>query len=189
MSGFFQLEIAEEDKDKTAFRDVDRLLWEANRAGIDLKYLPSAFANHVGLTLGNLKRQGVENWLDNIYISSKTFDEHTTLISAVRTHLRDNGFSINFNNSKSCHPAQEFIGMVINHCILHPAESKIAAIAKLTPPGTVAELRACLGMTWYLRKFLEGSSTVTAPLTDPLKSHAFQSNRARKMRILWEPKH
>lgn len=49
----------------SGFRDGDGLLWEANRAGFGLKCLPSVFAHHVGLTLGDLESQRVENWLDD----------------------------------------------------------------------------------------------------------------------------
>ena len=79
-SGFFQIEIAEEDKHKTAFRDADGKLWEYNRCGFGLKILPAAFAGYVARALGPLKGKGVENWLDDILISSDTFESHLSLL-------------------------------------------------------------------------------------------------------------
>ena len=58
-SGFTQLEIAEEDKHKTAFRDAHGTLWELNRCGFGLKTLPAGFAAFVGGALGSLKGKGV----------------------------------------------------------------------------------------------------------------------------------
>lgn len=40
-SGFTQLEIAEEDKHKTALRDAYGTLWELNRCGFGLIYYTS----------------------------------------------------------------------------------------------------------------------------------------------------
>ena len=58
-SGFFQLEIAEEDKHKTAFRDAHGSLWEYNRCSLGLKTLPAAFASCVDETLRDFKGKGV----------------------------------------------------------------------------------------------------------------------------------
>ena len=54
-SGFTQLEIAEEDKHKTACRDARGDVWEFNRCGFGLKTIPSGFAAYVGEALGPLK--------------------------------------------------------------------------------------------------------------------------------------
>ena len=54
-SGFTQLEIVEEDKHKTAFRDAHGALQEFNRCGFSLKTLPAGFAASVGGALGALK--------------------------------------------------------------------------------------------------------------------------------------
>lgn len=47
-SGSTQLEIAEEDKYKTEFREAYGEMREFNRCGLGLKSLPSAFSAHVG---------------------------------------------------------------------------------------------------------------------------------------------
>lgn len=179
-SGFSQLEIVLDDKHKRAFRDTDGLLWEANRAGLGLKCLPSTFANRIGLTLSDLKRWGVENGLDDRLIASDTFEDDTTIIAAVLTRLRYHGISVNFAKSKWSHPAQVFVGIVIDHRGPHPAESMVASIAQLMPPSAVAEVRGFLGMTGYSSEFIEMYSTKIAPLVDTLKNCVFQSARARK---------
>ena len=66
VSGFNQLEIAEEDKHKTAFRDAHGELWEINQCRFELKALPSGFTAYVGEAPGPLKRRSVQNWLDDI---------------------------------------------------------------------------------------------------------------------------
>lgn len=53
-SGFHQINIAEKDRFKTAFRDADGLLYEFTRAGFGLTVLPAAFTRRVKSALGNL---------------------------------------------------------------------------------------------------------------------------------------
>lgn len=43
-SGFMQLEIAEEYKHNTAFRDAHEELWEFNRCGFGQRTIPPGFA-------------------------------------------------------------------------------------------------------------------------------------------------
>ena len=52
--------------------------------------------------------------------------------------------------------------MVVDRQGVRPAESKLAAVAELSPPTTVEELRAFLGMSGYLRQYVERYSILAA---------------------------
>lgn len=71
--------------------------------------------------------------------------------------------------------------MIVDRQGIGQAESKLAAHSP--PPSTVEELRAFLGMTGYLRQFVEGYSMRTAILTDILRNKAFASKLARRSPI------
>ena len=62
--------------------------------------------------------------------------------------------------------------------------SKLEAIEKM-PPSNVEELRAFLGMTGYLRQFIQNYSITAAPLTDLLRNKEFASKKACKFPIAW----
>ena len=188
-SGFFQLSIAETDRHKTAFRDAFGQLWEYVRCDFGLKILPSAFASTVAELLGDRKGSGVENCLEDILIHSADFDHHLDLVPAVLSRLQAGGLSVNFAKSKWCFASLEFVGMVMDRQGVRLVESKLAAIAGLTPPTTVKELRAFLGMTGYLRQYVERYSILAAPLTDILRNTAFSSKRSRRLLIPWTGLH
>eukprot|EP00752_Nemacystus_decipiens_P017631 g15802.t1 len=80
---------------------------------------------------------------------------------------------------------EEFLGMVIDSTGIRPAPSKLAAIAEMSRPTNVEELRTFLGMTGYLRQFVPLYSVTAAPLTNILRHKEFASKRARKLRIPW----
>ena len=184
-SGYFQLEIEERDKHKTAFRDADGQLWEYNRAGFGLKTLPAVFTNLVVRALGPLKGQGAESWMDDILVHSVTFEEHLSLIANVLQRFHDFGLSVNLAKSVWCAPMQEFVGMVVDRHGLRPAPSKVDAIAQLSTPTTVGQLRTFLGMTGYLRQFVPNYSTVATPLTNLLRNKRFATRQASTFPLLW----
>ncbi|CAM9885392.1 unnamed protein product, partial [Sphacelaria rigidula] len=185
-SGYFQLEIEENDKHKTAFRDALGQLWEYNRCSFGLKNLPSGFTRGISKTLGSIIGKGVQVWLDDILIFSKTLSEHLYLIRKVISGLLEAKHSVNFAKSSWCMPNQEFLGMAIDREERRSAPSKIEAFSKLSPSNTVKELRAFLGMTGYMPSFVDHYSIIAAPLTDVPRDPRFQSKRARKLKIPWD---
>ena len=142
-----------------------------------------------GRGLGDLRGHGVENYLDDILIYNADFDSHLSLVTAVLARLQAGGLSVNFANSKWCCASLELVGMVVDRQGVRPAESKLAAVAELTPPTTVEELRAFVGMAGYLRQYVEHYSILAAPLTDILRSPASASKRSRRSLFPWTASH
>ena len=162
-SSFTQLEIAEEDKHKTAFHDAHGELWEFNGCGFGLKTHPSGFAAYVGEELGPLKSNGVQNWLDDIIFHTRHVDGHVDLVEKVLARLHQFGLSVNLAKSIWCAPQQAFVSMVVSRLGVQPSRAKIEAVAKLARTNTVEEIKSLLGMGSYLRKFVRGYSSLVAP--------------------------
>lgn len=182
-SGFHQLEIAEKDRHKTAFRDATGLLYEFTRAGFGLTVLPSAFTRTVKNALGSVKN--VYSWLDDILIASDTWEEHLATLVVILKRLQNAGLSVNFAKCIFGAASMEFLGMIIDSSGVYPSPSKLEAIAEMPRPQTVEELRTFLGMTGYLRQFVEDYSVICAPLTDLLRNKLFASKKPRKLPIPW----
>ena len=96
-SGFLQLKIHEADRHLTAFRDAEGNLWEYVRfgCGFGLKTVLSAFANYVGGSIMTVKKKGVRNWLEDIIIPTRTFEEHLELLHENFDSLRQSRLSVN----------------------------------------------------------------------------------------------
>ena len=186
-SGFNQIIIAPHDRQKTAFRDAHGELWEMVRCGFGLKTLPAAFAARVGMALGSLKGQGVQNWLDDVLIYTPTIVGHLLLVKEVLQRLSDAGLTLNLAKCTWCCAQQEFLGMVVDRMGLRPSPSKIQAVQNFQPAKTVEQLRALIGASGFLRRFVPNFSSVVAPLTDLLRRPEFASKRARKHPVPWGP--
>lgn len=135
---FSQIEIAEEDKPKIAFRDANDRLWEYSRCGFGLKIIPGAFANCTAVALEPVKGHGVENWLDDdLIISTKTFDDHPALLGKTLEYVFRYGLSVNFQKSHWRAPSQEFVGMIVDRYGIRPADSRLDVFRQFSIPCNV----------------------------------------------------
>ena len=182
-SGYFQMSIAEKDRDKTAFRSPTGEQFVFRRCGFGLSVLPAAFTRRVKSALGTI--DGVFSWLDDILIASETWEEHLATLTLVLSKLRAAGLSVNYSKSIFAAASQEFLGMVVDSTGIHPAPSKLQAVAEMPRPTSVETLRSFLGLTSYLRQFVPNYSVIVAPLTNILRNKGFASKRARKYTIPW----
>ena len=66
-------------------------------------------------------------------------------------------------------PAVNFFGCLYDAKGVHPDPEKVDAVHALPAPMNVTELQEFLGMVTYLRPFIHGLSTLTAPLQELLK--------------------
>ena len=151
-SGFHQIGIAEKDRDKTACRDANGLLYELTRAGFGLTVLPSAFTQRVKSALGCL--EGVFSWLNGILIGDTNYEEHLPALVFVLNSLLAAGLPVKVAHGIFGSASHEFIGMIIDNTGLHPAPTELEAIASFPRPQTVEQLRPFLGLPGYWRRFV-----------------------------------
>lgn len=182
---YMQLPIKEADKHKTAFRDANGRLWEFNVCGFGLKTVPAAFSARLDDDLNPVLQKGVEKWLDDLLLHSKTLDEHLVLIKEVLLLLSRGGYSVHFYKCKWCFPELEFLGVMVGRAGIRPSPAKTEALAQLAQPTTVAEVRAFLGLAGFLRDFVPDFSAIVAPITDILRSKEFNTRKARNKQIPW----
>ena len=89
--GFHQIEIEEEDRHKTAFRDADELPFELTRSAFGLTILPAAFSRRVKAVICSL--DGVHSWLDDVLIVSVSMI--LALLTMILQRLTTAGCSVN----------------------------------------------------------------------------------------------
>ena len=92
-SGYWQIDVAEEDKEKTAFA-IQGGLFEFNRMPFGLTNAPATFQRAMDVLLTGLAWQICLVYLDDIIIFSKDFDEHLRHLQLVFDRIRDGGFHI-----------------------------------------------------------------------------------------------
>ena len=163
-SGYWQVPIKEQDKEKTAFRTSSGQLYEFNQLPFGLCNAPATFSRLMDRTLAGLAWNVCLYYLDDIIVFSATWAEHLERLRAVFDRLRRANLKL---GARKCHLAARevsFLGYKVTPEDLEPEPRLMEAISKLPPPINVAEVRSFLGLVGYYRRFMKIFSDKAAPL-------------------------
>ena len=170
-AGYWQIEIAEEDKHKTAFVLPPPFgLWECNRMPFGLCNAPSTFQRAMEKCLGELNHTCCVVYLDDIIVFGRTLDEHIERLGKVIDRLAAYGFKL---KPSKCHLLQsqvQYLGHVISEQGIATNPEKTAAIDQWPTPKTERDLRSFLGLASYYRKFVPNFAQIARPLNELLGS-------------------
>ena len=167
-SGYWQVDMKDEDAAKTAFITPDGL-FEFTAMPFGLCNAPATFQRLMDQVLGNLRYEYALVYLDDVMVHSKTFDEHLVHLEAVLSCLQKASLACKL---KKCSFAQEstvYLGHVVSGKGIEPEPAKIEAVKEIAPPKNVKEIRMFLGFVGYYRRFVNNFSAVAKPLNELLR--------------------
>ncbi|GBG61232.1 hypothetical protein CBR_g19764 [Chara braunii] len=167
-SGYHQIEMAEEDVHKTAFK-TRYGTYEYLVMPFGLCNTPGTFQTEMHRIFRPYLDKFMVVYLDDILVFSKTTREHAEHLTLVLQSLRDSQYKINKENSSFGVPSVIYLGHVISGDGLAPEAAKIAAIQDWPQPQTVRDVRSFLGLASCYRKFVRNFSAVAAHLTNITK--------------------
>jgi hypothetical protein len=170
-SGYYQLRITPEDIPKTAFRTVLGH-YQFKVLCFGLTNAPAAFQSAMNTVLGEYLHDFVVVYLDDILIFSKSAEEHLKHLKLVLNKLRQHGLYANAKKCEFFKRELEFLGHIIGRDGIKVDPKKTEAVKRWPKPTTVKELRGFLGLANYFRRFIQGYSSIVAPLTDLTKKDA-----------------
>ncbi|RXN05331.1 Retrovirus-related Pol polyprotein from transposon 412 [Labeo rohita] len=159
-SGYYQVEVADEDKHKTAF--VCPLgFFEFNRLPQGVTNAPSTFMEKC---VGDLHLSEVLVFLDDLIVFSKTLEEHETRLMKVLNRLKEFGLKLSPDKCQFFKSSLKYLGHIVDADGVHTDPEKISALKDRPCPSTRRELKCFLGFAGYYRRFVEGYSKITKPL-------------------------
>ena len=159
--GYWQTEIDERDRDKTAF--VTRKgQWRFKVLSFGLANAPSQFARIMELVMSGLTYDVCLVYLDDILVFSKTFDEHLDRLTTVFDRL--DRYSLKPSKCSLFQRKVSFLGHVISEQGIECDPDKVAAIATWPTPTSITEVRAFCGLASYYRAFVHNFAAKAKPL-------------------------
>jgi hypothetical protein len=93
-SGYWQIPVRPEDREKTTFTSHEGLYWFL-RMPFGFRNAPATFQRYVDITLSGLTWKTCLEYLDDIIVISKTPTEHMAHLDAVIHHLYRAGITLN----------------------------------------------------------------------------------------------
>ncbi|CAD7092814.1 unnamed protein product [Hermetia illucens] len=168
ISGYYQIPIAESSKKYTAFAThVGQ--YEFNVAPFGLTNAPFKFQREIRKITSRMKRR-VVSYVDEIIIPSKNIKEGLEALDEFLGILAEIGMTLNIKKCTFLATEVSFLGHRITKEGLLPGEVKTDAIQKFPTPSNRTEVRRCLGLTSFFRRFVQGYAQIALPLTRLLKT-------------------
>ena len=147
-AGYHQVEMAENDKEKTAFI-CSQGLFEYNVMPFGLKNAPGTFQRLMDEILKEYIGEFVTVYLDDIMIYSRDFEEHLEHVNRVLNKLRENNMVAKLKKCQFGLRNINFLGHIVGKDGLRPDEKKVEKIKNIRRPETVTEVRSFLGLCSY----------------------------------------
>lgn len=162
-SGYYQIPLQEESKQKTAFKHRNKL-YQFKRMPMGLVTAPHTFQKLMTKIFGDL--EFVECYLDDVVIFSKTGAEHLRHVDEVLKRVRDNGLRLNRKKCEFGVNEIEILGSKIKDGKRAADAEKLRIMKSFPTPENTKQVRAFLGFANYLRSFLPNFAMITRPLVE-----------------------
>ncbi|VVA39016.1 PREDICTED: retrotransposon, partial [Prunus dulcis] len=163
-SGYHQLRIKEEGMLKTAFR-TRYGHYEFLVMPFGLTNAPAAFMDRMNRVFRRYLDRFVIVFIDDILLYSKSQKAHMKHLERVLQTLRKKKLFAKFSKCQFWLDRVKFLGHVISTEGVYVDPQKIEVVVNWPQPTSVTEVRCFLGLAGYYRRFVEGFSTIAAPLT------------------------
>ena len=164
--GYYQIPVAECDKDKTAF-----VTWESQYRFLTMPFgLQNAgaiFTRLMKKLFGNEKH--VVNYIDDILIHTETWCEHVYVIQKVLNILKDANLAAKPSKCFLGFLNLEFLGHKVGNGTLATNPDLLKKIQGQDRPTTKKQIRSFLGTTGFYRKFVPNYAHIALPLTELTK--------------------
>ena len=173
-SGFWQLQVDENSKHKTAFI-CHSGLFEFNRIPFGLRNSPIVFQQVMEQALRGMNYYSALVYVDDIITFTTTFKEHLRNLEQLFSHLQAANLKLHPSKCSFCVKEVTYLGHRVSKHGVTPDPKKIQVVKEYPTPNNVKDIRSFLGLANYYRRFVRGYSTIASPLTNLLaKEQPFQ---------------
>lgn len=167
-SGYHQIEIEKQDREKTAFSSQNGH-FEFIRMPFGLKTAPATFQRTMDNVLRGLQGIHCMVYLDDVIVFSSSLEEHIQKLRYIFDRLRQTNLKVQLDKTEFLRKDVLYLGHVITKDGLRPNNDKINAVINFPIPKTTTDIKSFLGLVGYYRRFIQDFAKVTQPLTACLK--------------------
>lgn len=168
-SAFWSIPMKIQDRHKTAFVTQDgHFQWTCLPFG--LKTAPAIFQR----ILSNIIRKHelsnfAVNFIDDILVFSKTFEEHKIHISRLLEAILKEEFRLKFSKCVFASNSAKYLGHIIENNSVRPLKDYLSAVKDFPVPETRKNIRQFLGKINFHHKFIPHTAIILDPLHNLLR--------------------
>uniref|UniRef100_A0A1B6CSL2 RNA-directed DNA polymerase n=1 Tax=Clastoptera arizonana TaxID=38151 RepID=A0A1B6CSL2_9HEMI len=162
-SAFWCINLKKQDREKTSFvTKYGKFMFKVLPFG--LKNAPATFQR----ILSNIIRRNnldtfCVNYIDDILLFSKSWEEHIVHIERLLEVLSAEGFKLKLIKCLFAKQSVKYLGHVISENKVSPCQENLVSIKKLVRPANKSEVRSILGSINFYLKYIENSAQKLEP--------------------------
>ena len=170
-SGYFQIEIAAEDKEKTTFT-CPFGTYAYRRMPFSLFNAPTTFQRCMLSIFSDLVERIMEGYMDDITVNGGSFEECFINLETVLHRCIEKNLVLNWEKCHFMVNQGIVLGHIISNKVIEVDKAKIELIFKLPSPTNVKTMRQFLGHAGVYRRFIKDFSKIAKPLYKLLEKDA-----------------
>lgn len=175
---FWQVELAEGSREKTAFSVPCRPHYQFRRMPFGLCNSAHTICRLMDLVIPAELRDHVFVYIDDLLVVSEDLETHLIRLNLVAEALRSANLTINVDKSKFLMRSIKYLGHIIGAGCIKPDPDRVTAISEYSQPKTTRQIRSFLGMAGWYQRYIANFSAIAAPVTDLLGG---------KSKFVWTP--
>ena len=177
-NGYWQIPMAKDSRPFTAFTVPGRGLFQWKVMPFGLHSAPATFQRALDQVLGVDLEPYAFAYLDDIVVTAQSLEEHIRILKEVFRRLQAARLRINPDKCEFFKAQVKYLGHLVTREGIRTDPDKVAAIRELPAPRNIKELRRCLGMASWYRRFVPEFSRIVQPMTNLLK---------KEKKFVWQP--
>lgn len=162
-SGYYQVSMNENDKEKTAF-STSSGHFQFKRMPFGLKGAPGTFQRLMNLVLSGLNGIKCFVYLDDVVVYGVTLDDHNNKLIDVLASFRKHNLKLQPTKCHFLRKEIKYLGHIITKDGTKPDPDIIYAIENFPRPNNVKEIMPFLGLVGYYRQFIKHFADISEPL-------------------------
>ena len=148
VSGYWQVEMSQQDQEKTAFCVPDGL-FEFKVMPFGLSNAPVTFQRLMDLLLAGLKWNTCLVYLDDVIVVGSTFEEHLFRLREVFQRFRNAGLKLKPNKCSFYQEEVHFLGHIVSATGIRADPGKTNLVENWPVPTSTKEVQKFLGLVNY----------------------------------------
>ena len=163
LSGYWQVEVAEGDRDKTAFATQSGL-FEFKVMPFGLCNAPATFQRLMDLVLAGVQWSHCLVYMDDIIVVGRSFKDHLQNLSVVLQRLKEANLRLKPAKCSFCKTKVSYLGHIVSRQGVATDPEKTNKVSNWPILTTISDIQRFLELASYYRRFVKNYATIASPL-------------------------